>query len=54
MTLDAHSMLLPRAYYGAPVGVFLASTSETVLGALLANSEMAVPHIPRRSVADCA
>jgi len=35
-------VLLPRAYYSAPVAAFLASTPETVLGALLVNSEMAV------------
>ena len=39
---DEHVILLPRAYYSAPVGVFLASTPETVLGFLAANSEMAV------------
>ncbi len=35
-------ILLPRAYYGATITVFLDSTPEAVLGALLANSEMAV------------
>ncbi|HOX04423.1 MAG TPA: DUF2075 domain-containing protein [Candidatus Paceibacterota bacterium] len=35
-------MLLPRAYYSAPVAIFLASTCDTVLGRLAANSEMAV------------
>ena len=39
---NEHAILLPRAYYSASVAVFLASTPETVLGALLANSEMAV------------
>jgi hypothetical protein len=34
--------LLPRAYYSATVGEFLASTPETILGFLAANSEMAV------------
>lgn len=42
MREDEHAVLLPRAYYSAPVGVFLASAPETVLGALLANSEMAI------------
>jgi hypothetical protein len=39
---NKHVMLLPRAYYSAPIDVFLVSTPETVLGALLAHSEMAV------------
>ena len=42
MMLTEQSRLLPRAYYSAPVAVFLASTAETVLGCLAANSEMAV------------
>jgi hypothetical protein len=42
MTQNVQTILLPRAYYSAPIGVFLAAPPETVLGALLANSEMAV------------
>jgi hypothetical protein len=42
MTVNDQPMLLPRAYYGAPVAGFLASPPETVLGFLVANSEMAV------------
>jgi hypothetical protein len=42
MTENDQSRLLPRAYYSAPMSVFLASTPETVLGFLAANSEMAV------------
>ena len=38
---DEHAILLPRAYYSA-ITVFLNSRPETILGALLANSEMAV------------
>jgi hypothetical protein len=34
--------LLPRAYYSAPVAGILASTPETILGFLVANSQMAV------------
>ena len=36
------AMLLPRAYYCVPVGEFLVSAPETILGFLVANSEMAV------------
>lgn len=39
---EESAILLPRAYYSASVAAFLTSTPETVLGALLANSEMAV------------
>lgn len=39
---NERTILLPRAYYTAPLAVFLTSTPETVLGALLTNSEMAV------------
>jgi hypothetical protein len=42
MAENDQTNLLPRAYYSAPVGVFLASTPETILGFLVANSEMAV------------
>ncbi|MCL4180871.1 MAG: hypothetical protein KJ072_24375 [Verrucomicrobia bacterium] len=42
MTENDQSRLLPRAYYTATVAAFLVSTPETVLGALLVNSEMAV------------
>lgn len=42
MTTNDKTELLPRAYYSAPVRAFLAATPEAVLGALLANSEMAV------------
>jgi hypothetical protein len=42
MTENDQSRLLPRAHYSAPVGVFLASTPETILGSLVTNSEMAV------------
>ena len=42
MTDNDQPRLLSRAYYSAPVGVFLASTPETILGFLAANSEMAV------------
>lgn len=39
---NEHVILLPRAYYCAPISAFLDSTAEMVLGALLSNSEMAV------------
>jgi hypothetical protein len=42
MTESDHPRLLPRAYHSAPVAGFLASTPETILGLLVANSEMAV------------
>jgi hypothetical protein len=42
MTENDQSRLLPRAYYSAPMSVFLVSTPETVLGTLTANSQMAV------------
>ena len=42
MTENDQARLLRRACYSAPVGMFPASTPETALGALLANSEMAV------------
>jgi hypothetical protein len=42
MTENDQAKRLPRAYYSATVAAFLVSTPETVLGALLANSEMAV------------
>jgi hypothetical protein len=42
MTENDQSRLLPRAYYSAPVAGFLASPPETILGFLVANSEMAV------------
>jgi hypothetical protein len=35
-------MLLPRAYYHAPVAEFLTSTPEMILGMLFSNSEMSV------------
>jgi hypothetical protein len=42
MTTNNQSICLPRAYYTAPIEVFLVSTPETILGFLVANSEMAV------------
>jgi len=39
---NVHAILLPRAYYSAPVAIFLASTPETVLGTLTTNCEMSV------------
>ena len=42
MMENVHAILLPRAYYSAPVAIFLASTPETVLGTLTTNCEMSV------------
>ncbi len=42
MLPDDQPRLLARAYYSAPVGMFLESSPETIVGALTANSEMAV------------
>ncbi|MBI2438098.1 MAG: DUF2075 domain-containing protein [Lentisphaerae bacterium] len=39
---NGNAILLPRAYYSAPMGVFLTATPETILGTLAANSEVTV------------
>lgn len=46
---EEDTVLLPRAYYGASIAVFLNSTPETVLGTLTANSDVPVEPSQRNS-----